>query len=207
MGRPVTTSTFANTHAFPSVPLSVGLGGRWTFLYTPPEYQEIVGYNGNVDKSGTTNQVFSFRNMFFFNRCFPYCGGFGLSAIILTYEPPTGSLAWRGVGPGYTAGFSTSVTVGHSPSGQGRWIINLYDPVTFSVISSEAGTKGEPGQVHWGVSSTLLGTLIWIHHSWRLNTSIGYAIPSHQWVWNVNPNYLSPVASSLEPTMAAPVSP
>ncbi|HVN68812.1 MAG TPA: hypothetical protein VMU38_04040 [Candidatus Binatia bacterium] len=189
-GTPITTSTYANTHAFPSVPISAGLGGRWTFRYTPPEYQDIVGYNGNVDKSGTTNQVFQLMNMFFFNRCFPYCGGFGLSAIILNYEPPTGSSAWRGTGPRYTAAFSTSVTVGHSPSGQGRWIINLYDPVTWAVTSSEPGTKGQPGQVQWGVSSTLLATAIWIHHSWRLNTSIGYTMPGYQWVWNLNPNYL-----------------
>jgi len=189
-GTPITTSTYANTHAFPSVPISAGLGGRWTFRYTPPEYQDIVGYNGNVNKSGTTNQVFQLMNMFFFNRCFPYCGGFGLSAIILNYEPPTGSSAWRGTGPRYTAAFSTSVTVGHSPSGQGRWIINLYDPVTWAVTSSEPGTKGQPGQVQWGVSSTLLATAIWIHHSWRLNTSIGYTMPGYQWVWNLNPNYL-----------------
>jgi hypothetical protein len=189
-GAEATSTTYANTHAFPSVPLSVGLGARWTLLYTPPEYNEIAGYNGNVDKSGTTNQVFGLRNMFFFNRCFPYCGGFGLSAIILNYEPPTGSAAWRGIGPTYTAAFSTSVTVAHAPSGAGRWIINLYDPVTWSIIASAPGSAGRPGTVQWGTSSTLLATAIWIHHSWRLNTSIGYAMPSHQWVWNLNPNYL-----------------
>ena len=66
----------------------------------------------------------------------------------------------------------------------GRHIINLYDPVTYSVISST------PGHVKWGWGSTLLSTWIWIHHSWRLNTSIGYTIPGHQLVWNINPNYL-----------------
>jgi hypothetical protein len=40
------------------------------------------------------------------------------------------------------------------------------------------------------VSSTLLATAIWIHHSWRLNTSVGYLIPAHEWVLNLNPNYL-----------------
>jgi hypothetical protein len=190
-GVTASTSTYANTHAFPSVPLSVGVGDRWTLLYTPPEYQEIVGYNGNVNKSGATNMTFGARNMFFFNRCFPYCGGFGLSAINMFYSPPSGSPAWRGTGPSYTVGFSTSVTVAHAPSGAGRWIINLWDPVTYSVISSQPGPPpGRLGTVQWGVSSTLLATAIWIHHSWRFNTSIGYAIPSHQWVWNLNPNYL-----------------
>ncbi|HEX3670307.1 MAG TPA: hypothetical protein VHT92_01250 [Candidatus Cybelea sp.] len=189
-GATATSTTYSVTHSFPAATLSVGLGGLWTLLYTPPEHSDSGGYYGNVNSSGTTNQMFGFRNMFYFNRCFPYCGGFGLSAINFFYKPPTGSEALRGIGPSYTAGFSTSVTVAHAPSGAGRWIINLWDPVTYGVISSQSGTKGQPGTVQWGVSSTLLATAIWIHHSWRLNTSIGYLIPAHQWVFNVNPNYL-----------------
>ena len=189
-GQTVTSTTYAVQHSFPAATLSLGLGGLWTLLYTPPEHSDSGGYYGNVSASGTTNQMFGFRNMFFFNRCFPYCGGFGLSALNFFYKPPTGSADLRGIGPSYTAGFSTSVTVSHAPSGAGRWIINLWDPVTYSVISSQSGTKGQPGQVQWGVSSTLLATAIWIHHSWRMNTSIGYLIPAHQWVWNINPNYL-----------------
>jgi hypothetical protein len=189
-GTTVTSNTYAVQHTFPAATLSLGLGGLWTLLYTPPEHSDIGGYYGNVSNSGTTNQMIGFRNMFYFNRCFPYCGGFGLSALNFFYKPPTGSEAFRGIGPSYTAGFSTSVTVVHAPSGAGRWIINLWDPVTYGVISSQSGTKGQPGTVQWGVSSTLLATAIWIHHSWRMNMSIGYLIPSHQWVANINPNYL-----------------
>jgi hypothetical protein len=189
-GVTAASTTFGNQHSFPAATLSLGLGGLWTLLYTPPEHSDLHGYNGNVDNNGTTNQMFGLRNMFFFNRCFPYCGGFGLSAVNFYYKPPTGSEALRGIGPSYTVGFSTSVTVAHAPSGAGRWIINLWDPVTFGVVSSQSGGPGKPGAVQWGTSSTLLGTAIWIHHSWRLNTSIGYLIPAHQWVFNVNPNYL-----------------
>lgn len=189
-GVTATSTTFANQHSFPAATLSLGLGGLWTLLYTPPEHSDLTGYNHNVDNSGTTNQMFGFRNMFYFNPCFPYCGGYALSAINFYYKPPTGSEALRGIGPSYTAGFSTSVTVAHAPSGAGRWIVNLWDPVTWSVISSTSGTHANTGAVKWGVSSTMLATAIWIHHSWRLNTSIGYAIPSNQWVWNINPNYL-----------------
>jgi hypothetical protein len=191
-GATVTTTTNAHIHAYPfgTAPIGVGIGGRWQFSYTPPEYQDIIGYNGNVNKSGTTNQIFSFRNMFYFNRCFTYCGGDGLSAVILTYIPPTGSEAWRGIGPSYSVAFSSTVAVQKSPSGKGRILINLYDPVTYSSVSSTASSTGGPGRVTYGFSSNLITTMIWIHHSWRLNTSIGYAIPGHQWFWNLNPNYL-----------------
>jgi hypothetical protein len=189
-GSTAATSTYANTHAFPATPLGVGLGGRWQFSYTPPENQDLVGFNHNIDKSGATNQVFSFRNMFFFNRCFTYCGGDALSAVFFTYVPPTGSSAWRGTGPSYSFAFSSTVAVEKSPKGMGRILINLYDPVSYAVVSSTPGPGSSPGHVTWGWSSTLLTTMIWIHHSWRLNTSVGYLIPGHQWVWNINPNYL-----------------
>jgi hypothetical protein len=191
-GETVTTTTDAHTQAYPfgTAPIGIGIGGRWQFSYTPPEYQEIIGANNIVDKSGTTNQIFSFRNMWYFNRCFTYCGGDALSAVLLTYIPPTGSQAWRGIGPSYSVAFSSTVAVQKSPSGKGRILINLYDPVTYSSVSSSASTTGGPGRVQYGFSSSLIGTMIWIHHSWRLNTSIGYGIPSHQWFWNLNPNYL-----------------
>jgi hypothetical protein len=110
--------------------------------------------------------------------------------VFFTYAPPTGSPAWRGTGPVYSTAFSSTVALQKSPSGKGRILINLYDPLTYSVVSSTPGTGSSPGYVKWGWGSTLLATMIWIHHSWRLNTSIGYTIPGHQWVWNINPNYL-----------------
>ena len=153
--------------------------------------------------------MFGLRNMFFFNRCFPYCGGFGLSAVNFFYKPPTGSEALRGIGPSYTVGFSTSVTVGHAPSGAGRWIINLWDPVTFGVVSSQSGGPREAqGQVQWGTSSTLLGTADmdspqlaaqYVDRVFNSEHTSGYLTSTRI--------ICSLVAGSLVPTMAAPVSP
>ncbi|MBV8669731.1 MAG: hypothetical protein JOZ28_11010 [Candidatus Eremiobacteraeota bacterium] len=190
-GITASTSTAATTGNYPGGYIKTGLPGRFELGYLPPQTQTIWGYNGNVNKGGATNMKFVIKNLFAFYNDWPWKNAQFIDAWFVTYIPPTGSEAWRGIGPSYAVNTSTTVAATLSPSGKGRILVNLTTPFTNSVISSTPGSCATcTGHVTRGWGGALIGTMIWIHHSWRLNTSLVWATPANKWALNINPNYL-----------------
>jgi len=190
-GTTLSSSTAATTGNYPGGYIKTGLPGRFELGFLPPQTQTIWGYNGNVNKGGATNMKFVIKNLFAFYNDWPWKNAQFIDAWFVTYIPPTGSEAWRGIGPSYAVNTSTTVAATLSPSGKGRILVNLTTPFTNSVISSAPGSCTTcTGHVTRGWGGALIGTMIWIHHSWRLNTSLVWATPANKWALNINPNYL-----------------